>query len=158
MLRPNITFKILFSSFLLSVISATYNIDDTIWYKIDFQPFGFEEPSSSAPFVSNEGKPFWHSNNSLGEVIVLGGESIWYRIKAHSSVVMGLHTGHCCVDQNVTFLCLLLYMKTRKTLPGKWVLLHPGVNAPGTPKTTTFFPAQREPSSTLPPLIKKHFH
>merc|ERR1719378_317074 len=28
---------------ILSRISATYNLDDTVWYKIDFQPFGYVE-------------------------------------------------------------------------------------------------------------------
>ena len=40
---------------------------------------------------------------------------------------------------------------TARTLPGRWVLLQPGVNAPGTPKMTTFLPAQSSAMLTLVP-------
>merc|ERR1719204_1932014 len=52
--------KVWFIFSILSRISATYNIDDTVWYKIDFQPFGYVE----TPALSiKEGEKTNNENN-----------------------------------------------------------------------------------------------
>jgi len=52
--------KLWFLFSILSGISATYNIDDTIWYKIDFQPFGFV---NKQPLDIKEGDKTKNENN-----------------------------------------------------------------------------------------------